>query len=86
MLIFGLRPLRGYFVFQTSLTCIFFLFYSHYHNTETEENTHEAILKSFRPEIHFNLKQIYHFMSMLVLAREYDAGSFSTFFYIVFSC
>ena len=25
-------------------------------------------------------------MSMLVLAREYDAGSFLTFFYIVFSC
>ena len=35
---------------------VFPLFYSHYHETETKENTNHTSLKTFWPEIHFNLQ------------------------------
>jgi len=35
------------------------LFYSHYHQTETKENTNQTRLKSFWAEIQFNLQHIH---------------------------
>jgi len=37
---------------------VFPLFYSHSHQTETKENANQTSLKSFWPEIHFNLQHV----------------------------